>query len=44
MGADLALGDLGHAVLSVISAIGVTADHIPPLLGLRGWGAENGLI
>lgn len=44
MGPDLALGDLGHAVPSVIFAIGVTADHFHPLLGMQGWGAENGLI
>lgn len=44
MGPDLAPGDLGHAVLSVIFAISVTADHFHPLLGTQGWGAENGLI
>lgn len=44
VGLDLALEDLGHAVLSVVFAIGVTADHIYPLLGPQGWGAENGLI
>lgn len=40
MGPDLAFGDLGHAVLSVIFAI--TADHIHPLLGPQGWGLNMG--
>lgn len=44
MGPDLAPGGLGRAVLSVIFAISVTADHIHPLLGTQGWGAGNGLI
>lgn len=34
MGPDLALGNLGHAVLSVIFAI--VANHICPLLGPQG--------